>query len=262
MPQWIDISSPICPNEVKSQPFGLPNATAIPVNFQANEKSVETIDSFYCDEIKLCVHGNGTHTETSGHIRVDSMPRIYMTERYPPVIMMALLITVSARKWIDDNGVLIKDLYEAIHDVELDWIINQEEIRQKLHEIWPSKPLIGEKSVTFMISDQMALIVRVRSAPNAPSFPYWTESAVELLITMGFQHLLIDTPSLDREKDGGKLRSHRKFFGKNLQESYSTLTELCRVSEDVEDGWYWLNLQCAPLRSDAVPSRPMILRIE
>jgi arylformamidase len=77
--------------------------------------------------------------------------------------------------------------------------------------------------------------------------PYLTPAAMRFLRQRGVKHVLVDLPSVDREEDEGKLVSHREFWsnekGELQLDSKRTITELCYVPNDVEDGLYVLNLQ-------------------
>ena len=76
------------------------------------------------------------------------------------------------------------------------------------------------------------------------------------------QHLLIDLPSVDKEKDHGKLLSHNAFWNTDSEIRFdATITELIFVPNTVEDGTYFLNLQMASIENDASPSRPVIYKL-
>ena len=89
---------------------------------------------------------------------------------------------------------------------------------------------------------------------------------MEYIVGLGFRHLLVDLPSIDRLYDEGRLSNHRVFWNVE-QGSFETtaqtrrdhtVTELIYVQNDVEDGRYLLNLQIAPFHTDASPSRPLL----
>jgi len=83
------------------------------------------------------------------------------------------------------------------------------------------------------------------------NWPYLKEEAAVFIREKGIEHLLIDLPSVDKEKDdGGKIRKH------------ATITELIYVANKIEDGSYILNLQIAPFENDATPSKPILYKIE
>lgn len=72
-------------------------------------------------------------------------------------------------------------------------------------------------------------------------------------------HLLIDLPSVDREKDDGKLAFHHGFWQvPDNPQFHKTITEFIFIPDIVVDGLYLLNLQVAPFQNDAAPSRPVI----
>ena len=76
---------------------------------------------------------------------------------------------------------------------------------------------------------------------------------------MGVKHLLIDLPSVDKEKDEGALKAHKAFWdvnGKTRKDC--TITEFIYVPNKIADGTYFLNLQIAPFENDATPSKPVL----
>ena len=93
---------------------------------------------------------------------------------------------------------------------------------------------------------------------------------MQFIVECGFDHLLVDLPSIDRLHDEGRLSNHRifweveqgKFETNEYTRNYSTITELIYVPNTIQDGSYLLNLQIAPFASDASPSRPILFRIE
>jgi kynurenine formamidase len=98
--------------------------------------------------------------------------------------------------------------------------------------------------------------------------PYFTTEAMQYIVESGFEHLLVDLPSIDRIYDQGKLANHRVFW--NIEDGShevneririeSTVTELIYVPDEILDGVYLLNLQIAPFASDAAPSRPILFQ--
>ena len=75
--------------------------------------------------------------------------------------------------------------------------------------------------------------------------------------------MLIDLPSVDKEKDDGKLLAHKAFWNTSGKTRYdATITEFIFVPNAVKDGTYFLNLQIAPFENDATPSKPILYRIE
>ena len=73
------------------------------------------------------------------------------------------------------------------------------------------------------------------------------------------QHILVDTPSIDRCNDNGKLGNHHIFFkDKNRTANSNTITELVYIPNKYKDGKYFLNLGISNFVLDAAPSRPIL----
>ena len=95
---------------------------------------------------------------------------------------------------------------------------------------------------------------------------FFSVEAMEAIFEAGFQHLLVDLPSIDKMWDEGKLTCHHLFWnmveGTNqLTESVrqeKTITEMIFVHEAIQDGVYLLNLQVADWEMDAASSRPVL----
>ena len=92
--------------------------------------------------------------------------------------------------------------------------------------------------------------------------PYLEEDAAIYLREIGINHLLIDLPSVDREKDNGALLCHNAFWNTNGDVRVeATITEFIYVDDKIKDGTYILNLQIAPIVNDATPSKPIIYKV-
>ena len=73
------------------------------------------------------------------------------------------------------------------------------------------------------------------------------------------KHLLVDMPSVDKEKDDGQLLAHKAFWDVDGDvRMEATITELIYVPNRVKDGKYILNLLIAPFQNDASPSKPVL----
>jgi hypothetical protein len=108
--------------------------------------------------------------------------------------------------------------------------------------------------------------------PNTPSKlkrqysntnpPYFLKEAIEIMQQKKIIHLLTDLPSVDKEKDDGKLLAHHTFWNYPEKiEAHKTITELIFVPNSVCDGLYLLNLMIAPFENDASPSKPVLYEI-
>ena len=82
------------------------------------------------------------------------------------------------------------------------------------------------------------------------------------IVEKGINHVLLDTPSVDKEQDGGKLLAHHAFwqYPENTN-TFRTITELVFINDEIKDGIYLLNLQVAAFENDAAPSRPVLFQL-
>jgi kynurenine formamidase len=97
---------------------------------------------------------------------------------------------------------------------------------------------------------------------SATNPAYLDIACVEYFNRFGIRHLLIDTPSVDREEDGGVLAFHHAYWGVPDKLDFKrTITEMIFVKDEITDGHYILDLQVAPFENDASPSRPVLYRI-
>ena len=132
--------------------------------------------------------------------------------------------------------------------------------------------VISRKQLKGILKGNSSEALIIRTLPNTTSkrsrkysntnWPFLEESAANFIREIGVEHLLIDLPSVDKEKDGGKLKAHKAFW--NYPEDprlNATITELIYVSNRISDGTYLLNLQTAPFVNDATPSRPVLYKI-
>ncbi|WP_405199800.1 cyclase family protein [Christiangramia sp. LLG6405-1] len=120
--------------------------------------------------------------------------------------------------------------------------------------------------------DSTAEAIIIRTLPNYigkiskhhshTNWPYLEEAAANFLREHGIDHLLIDQPSVDKEKDEGKLLAHKAFWNYPKEIRYhATITELIYVPNKIEDGAYFLSLQPASFENDAAPSKPVLYKI-
>ncbi len=180
------------------------------------------------DQIKFAPHAHGTHTETFGHIDEN---QLVIEELRLPLFMPCKFIRPSL-EIIDGDQILTKEALECC-DYE------------------------GVK----------ALVIRLNPNEEYPSnydhtnWPYLSESATKRLVEAGVEHLILDVPSIDKEKDQGSLLSHRAFWkGSESPRTSATITEFAQIPADLPAGNYLLQLQVAPILSDAAPSRPILFK--
>ena len=178
--------------------------------------------------ISLSPHGNGTHTECSGHV-INNGHTMKSVGKIAPVY--AQLISVQPIEYNDDliisrESLLTIDLQNNISAIILRTIPNSIE---KL-----TKNYSGSNPV------------------------YMTIEAVEYLVEKEILHLILDIPSVDREDDGGKLSGHKVFWGNSEREKGATITVLAFIEDRIKDGIYLLDLQTLLLELDVSPSNPVL----
>jgi kynurenine formamidase len=132
-----------------------------------------------------------------------------------------------------------------------DWVITRESVEQRLASVECREALI----IRTLPNDDSKRI-RNYDVPTMP--PYFLAEAMEFIVSLGVQHLLVDVPSIDRLDDGGKLANHRIFWHDAPKR---TITELIYVPNHLKDGCYLLNLQIAPFMADVAPSRPIVYEL-
>lgn len=194
--------------------------------------SVARGGSCNCDEVVMIPHCHATHTETVGHVLTDG-PTADGLNIDP--YMSATLVTIQPNK---EGAITNQALPKA------STISSQALILRTL----PNG--VAKKSMKY--NDQA---------------PYLTARAMESIVEMGIDHLLVDMPSVDPINDGGELAAHRIFWNLSQHQSEmndhvwleKTITELIYVPNEVEDGIYGLNLQVMSMKLDAAPSRPLLL---
>jgi kynurenine formamidase len=177
-------------------------------------------------------HGNGTHTECVGHI---SKEPYTINQCLKQFTFHAKLVTITP------------------YNVDGDSVIMLEQIEQ----LWSNNETDALIIRTMPNSDNK--LEKQYSSTN-PTYIHY--KAMQFLVDNGIQHLLIDTPSVDREEDDGKLLAHHIFwdYPKNPQ-LHKTITELIFVPNTITDDYYILQFQIASFENDASPSKPTLYKI-
>ncbi|HSJ11490.1 MAG TPA: cyclase family protein [Gillisia sp.] len=185
------------------------------------------------NNIQFNPHAHGTHTECVGHITREFHS---INESLKTFFFTARLISIEPEKRGEDM------------------VITEEQIKLKFN------PGCADAIVIRTLPNYIDKRSKKYSHTN---WPYVEESAAKYLRECGVKHLLIDLPSVDREKDEGKLLAHKAFwdYPKNTRID-ATITELIYVPNKIEDGDYILNLQVASFENDAAPSRPVLYKPE
>jgi kynurenine formamidase len=222
----------LTPKNNSVRAFGLPDLHAAPYRVGDFVGSVVEGGPCNCDILTLAPHGHGTHTECVGHIAKEQFS---INQALQQFMSFAALVSITPAIFSGDNIItketLVKALPENIpQSIVLRTLPNQEEKREKNY-----------------------------SNTNPPFF---AAEALEFLAQHNVNHLLTDLPSVDREEDGGKLAAHHAFWQYPQEPRMeATITELVFIPNDVPDGIYLLNMQIAPLESDASPSKPILYSV-
>ncbi|WP_224484997.1 cyclase family protein [Robertkochia aurantiaca] len=194
--------------------------------------SVKKGASVNFNSIKFNPHAHGTHTECLGHITETSYSVNQLLKQY---FFTARLISLAPENKDDDKVITRSQLKKALENVETEALIirtlpNEENKKQRHY-----------------------------SHTNPP---YLSGPAAEFIREKGIKHLLVDLPSVDKERDEGRLVAHKAFWDvEGNPRLDATITEFVFVPDQVIDGNYLLNLQTAAFENDAAPSRPLLYKI-
>ncbi|GHC46940.1 cyclase family protein [Ulvibacter litoralis] len=184
------------------------------------------------NDIYFNPHAHGTHTECVGHI---SEAFHSVNDSLKKFFFVAELVTVAPETRGNDQVISAKQLKSLLNGTKPEAIV----IR--------TMPNISSKKT------------RKYSHTN---WPYFTEKAARFLREIGVKHVLIDLPSIDKEKDDGLLAAHKAFWNYPKEPRLdATITEFIYVSNKIKDGRYLLNLQIASFHNDASPSKPVLYKL-
>jgi arylformamidase len=235
----VDLSLPLDPHGPQPTAYGAPPAAAEPYSGDGFTLDTQRGGPCNCEVIQFIPHCNGTHTESVGHITWERFPLSAVA--IPPCLGCSVIsVTPEGRK------------------------IRADAIERSIANI-PAEHL--EALVIRTLPNDMSK--RTRRWEDATT-PYFTPDAMRVIRARRVQHLLVDLPSLDPLRDGGKLAAHRIFWdvppgSQELPDEEArqrTVTEMIFVPDDVPDVRYWLTIQTPHIVSDAVPSRPVLFRPE
>ena len=177
-------------------------------------------------------HGHGTHTECVGHISKEDYSVNNSLKQFH---FIAQLISV---------------LPDEIND---DFIITKKTL----------EPFLENNSTEAIIIRTLSNVNEKQTKNYSNTNPaFIDEEAMKYIVEKGINHVLLDTPSVDKEQDGGKLLAHHAFwqYPENTN-TFRTITELVFINDKIKDGIYLLNLQVAAFENDAAPSRPVLFQL-
>ena len=229
----LDISMPLQASKSNANAWYINEPKIEPVKVDEWTASVKEGAAINFNNIYFNPHAHGTHTESVGHITKKKYSINKCLKRF---VFTAEVITVAP-------------------------------------EIMGEDKVISKQQIKYLLKQKIPEAIVIRTMPNTKdkksrqyshtNWPYLTEEAAQFIREKGIQHLLIDLPSVDKEKDNGQLLAHKAFWDVNGKiRTEATITEFIYVPNKVEDGSYILNLQIAPLDNDATPSKPVLYKIE
>lgn len=235
----IDISIPLSNTDANPIAWYIEKPVIDPVRFgEWVGKVSEGMSSTNFNNILFNPHGHGTHTECLGHITREFYSINQLLKQF---FFIAELVSIE------------------LDDQDRDFVVTKEALVSALEGKTP------EAIVIRTLPNAEDKLSRKYSHTNPP---FLDEDAALFLRESGIQHLLIDLPSVDKEKDEGKLLAHKAFWNvtdvNNLNSDArldATITEMIYVSVDIPDGTYLLNLQIASFENDASPSKPVLYAI-
>ena len=228
----LDISIPIKAQKGKARAWYIDAPEVWPVKLGDWVGSVKEGASVNFNNWYFNPHAHGTHTESVGHI---------------------------SKEFHSVHNILKKHFFLT-------------EVISVTPESKKEDSVISEKQLKKILKEKTPEALVIRTLPNVASkkskkysnthWPYLEENAARYLRELGIQHLLIDLPSVDKEKDEGKLLAHKAFWNYPQNTRFeATITEFIFVKDSIKDGSYILNLQTASMVNDATPSRPVLYKI-
>lgn len=228
----LDISMPLRASKSNVNAWYIPEPKIEPEKDGEWVASVKEGACVNFNNIYFNPHGHGTHTECVGHIT----EKVYsINENLKQFFFFAEVITVAPECYNGDS-------------------------------------VISKKQIQFALGNKKREALVIRTIPNIKDKlsrqysntnpPYLLKEAAIYLREKGISHLLIDLPSIDKEKDGCQLLAHNAFWNtKGKLRMDATITELIYVPNHVDDGTYFINIQIAPFENDATPSKPVLYKI-
>lgn len=227
----LDISIPL-KNNKGTLAWYVDNPVIEPVVMGDFVGSVKKGASTNFNKITFYPHANATHTECVGHITKEFYSINHLLKNF---LFLAELITLAPKRKGSDCVITKFQVKEALKHKNLDALVIRTQPNTK---------------------DKLA-----KNYSNSNP-PFLLEETAVYLKEIGIKHLLIDLPSVDKEKDGGKLLAHKAFWNFNSKLRLdATITEFIFVDNAIKDGLYLLNLQIASIENNATLSKPVLYAI-
>lgn len=246
------IAIDLLPNDKQPNHFGAPPCTSKTLEMGSYIGDTKRGGSCNANVLTMIPHCNGTHTESVSHI-IDELIPVYQS--IEDSIFPSVLISIKPL-----SPEKTTDSYIPLMD-QSNLVITQAQLEEKLSG-FSEQQLQG--LVIRTLENNSSKKNRVYNQQNYP--PYFTNNAMRYLVKRKVKHLMVDFPSVDKMHDDGKLTNHRLFW--NIQEDHrekntastvnKTITEMAYIDNKLKDGFYLCNLQCPKIKTDAVPSNPIL----
>jgi kynurenine formamidase len=222
--------------------------------------SVDAGASVNFNTIHFNPHAHGTHTENVSHILPAYLQKP-ISETLRQQHFLAALVSVRPLRLA--NG---------------DLVINQACLEEPF-ELLASKYKLTNLPALIIRTLPNDTVQKTQTDYSDQNPAYLTEDAMIWINKKGISHLLVDMPSVDKEKDAGALVAHRLFWNVPQQLNLSkmspenplfdiqmidyqkTITEFIYAPDHIKDDVYLLNLMITPFANDACPSLPTLYRL-
>lgn len=203
-------------------------STEFPLS-QDQPASAEAVEDLDLNKALGAMHTNGTRTECIGRVSEEFYSINQVLKDY---VFCAEVISVVPENFGEEYRISKKQLMRALKELKPTAVI----IR--------TLPNTNNK--------------RTRDYAGA-GWAYLEDSAAAYLAEIGVKHLLVDLPSIDKDRLQTDQSVYKAFwqYPENPRTD-CTITELVYVPNEVEDGSYLLNLLVAPIESIASPSKPIL----
>ncbi|MCU0760341.1 MAG: cyclase family protein [Steroidobacteraceae bacterium] len=219
-----------------------------------------------CATLELTPHCNGTHTESVAHLVLEPLDACEVAPLEPLPALLLSLAPCSAGDTDEDSDPVPRPGDRLL-------------TRGALRAAWPAHMPFEPRALVLRTGPPTFSAAPVRG-PTLPAVPqpspedavppYLSRQLVTELVERGVEHLVVELPSIDRSHDEGRLCGHRLFFGlppgsvrlAEARRAGCTITEFAQVPVQLADGPCALQLTTPRIAGDAVPSRPLLYRLE
>lgn len=235
--------------------FGAPKALKFPLAMGGYVGEVRQGGSTNCHTFQITPHCNGTHTECAGHIlnELVQIGDVLGPRAFFPALLMSIL---------PERGAEISETYSPGVGAK-DLVLTRAELKNH----WPE----GERFPALIIRTLPNTAEKRTRVYSDEIPPYFTNEAMRFIREeKKVEHLLVDTPSVDRLWDEGRLSNHHIFWGIPADQRTlyggeppeQTITELIFAPDAAPDGFYLVGIHPQLWAADAAPSRVVLYKPE